>query len=200
MAGWRHTSFAQRPPVFRKLEGIPGPTFRLDSSSFDTVRETWHRRLDIRVASVPFWPLPRLASLPLMLLVYRLIRSKRRSRRGLCINAGILSPAIPAEPALNVAPRLSHEKKRSHDAKALQTRARPLLRALHGIPADLRWSITPTISFSSASPESGRPFHLDTLQRRLQRAKRLEVQPRSCTRSHRALLVECALRTSFQSG
>jgi hypothetical protein len=85
---WPDGATANRASYPVELEGDPKRSFRLDASSFDSVRESWHRRLDVRLAFLPAWALPLAVAIYPLALVLRLWRRRAASSRGRCWSCG----------------------------------------------------------------------------------------------------------------
>jgi hypothetical protein len=72
----------------RPVELQLGQMFRLDPTCFDSVWESWHRRLDARFVYLPPWVLPLIAAEFPSVLVLRTMRRHAATRRGCCWSCG----------------------------------------------------------------------------------------------------------------
>ena len=67
------------------VEGDSGDGFRVDASSFDGVRDFWHRQLDRRVVGVSAWVMPSIVSVyPLIVAASVVMKHRARLRAGCC--------------------------------------------------------------------------------------------------------------------
>jgi hypothetical protein len=70
------------------LRGYLAPgSWRVDPAGRIAIRDMWHDRLDVKVGSMPYWPLVVTALVPLWWCRLRW-REERRGRKGLCVACG----------------------------------------------------------------------------------------------------------------
>jgi len=77
-------NYARYPSVIVPLSDRDSNAFRLDPACFDALRDSWHRQLDSRVASIPLSLATGLAALLPLLACVRVVRGRLALARGLC--------------------------------------------------------------------------------------------------------------------
>jgi len=85
---WPEGASLNRSAYPVRVEGGPD-AFRPDASTFDAVRDFWHRQLDRRIVGAPAWVMPSIIAVyPLIVAASVVMKHRARLRAGCCHRCG----------------------------------------------------------------------------------------------------------------